>query len=68
MLRWPDRRAQLERACGDHLFDELCEAYELTCTAAEYWSRSTEPNADRTHEEYRSLITATERDILDMLS
>lgn len=69
MLRWPDRRAQLKAGFDrDARLAELCEAYEVACEAASYWAKSPAPVAFERLEEYRSLASATEQDILNRIS
>jgi hypothetical protein len=69
MLRWPDRRAQLKAGFdADSRLAELCEAYEVACEAASYWARSPAAVAFERAEEYRSLASATEQDILNRIS
>ncbi|GJE45885.1 hypothetical protein F6X53_14730 [Methylobacterium soli] len=65
MLRYPERREAFRRkAADDPYFLELCDAYEATCEAAEYWARSSEPFAPERTCEYRRLATDVEEDIL----
>jgi hypothetical protein len=64
-LRWPERRADLERrAKEDPCFGELCEAYESACAASEFWAQSSSSAAAERTAEYQALAAATERDIL----
>jgi hypothetical protein len=68
-LRWPRLRPQLERRLKDDApLAELCEAYETACAAAEYWLRSSADVAAARVDEYRTLASATEQDILEKLS
>ncbi len=69
LLRWPTRRADLIRVAQSHpALGELCEAYETACTAMEHWSRSSAPVAAERTREYRTLVRATEEDILAILA
>ncbi|MGO4405597.1 hypothetical protein AB4Z10_15205 [Bosea sp. RAF48] len=69
MLRWPQNRTALKtRFDSDARFAELCEAYEVACDAASYWDKSSSPAALERAQEYRSLMTATEQDILNRIS
>lgn len=69
MLRWPDRRAVLREKCGQDLrLVELCEAYEAACEAAAYWAKSPAAVARERVEEYNTLASATEQDILERIS
>jgi len=64
MLRWPQRRTELRARCGkDTRFLELSEAYETACEAADYWAKSSSPEARARAEEYRALSSEIERDI-----
>jgi len=67
MLRWPDRRSQLERASERASIADLYSAYDMACSAVEHWSHSNEPNAEDRLNEYRALVSATEKDILELL-
>lgn len=69
MLRWPQKRAALKTLFDrDARIAELCEAYEVACEAASYWDKSAAPAALERSQEYRSLMIATEQDILNRLS
>lgn len=69
MLRWPDRRAALRETCSrDPRLMELCEAYEVACEAAAYWSKSPSAVGRERTEEYNALASATEQDILERIS
>jgi hypothetical protein len=69
MLRWPDRRAALREKCArDPPLVELCEAYEAACEAAAYWAKSSAAIGRERAEEYNTLASATEQDILERIS
>lgn len=68
-LRWPARRQELAlRAASDVRVGELCEAYETACAALDYWLHSAASIAPERVEEYRSLIIATEEDVLALIN
>jgi hypothetical protein len=68
-LRWPRIRAELgRRVKSDVGVAELCEAYEAAYVATEYWLHSQAQVAPARIEEYRMLVAATEREILEALS
>lgn len=69
MLRWPHKRATLKALFDrDARLAELCEAYEVACEAAAYWGKSSSAAAAERAQEYRSLMMATEQDILNRIS
>ncbi|GJE30330.1 hypothetical protein LDDCCGHA_0497 [Methylobacterium oxalidis] len=69
LLRHPERRDELRRKYAENAhIRELCDAYEAACEAAEYWAKSSDLIGPNRAEEYRELATATEGDILHVLS
>lgn len=69
LLRWPERRSELrQRFAWDPRLVELCEAYEVACEAAAYWSKSSDEVGPARVREYQSLAIDTEQDILIRLS
>lgn len=69
LLRHPEHRDELRRKYAQNAhIRELCDAYEAACEAAEYWAKSSDQIGPTRAEEYRELATATEEDILRVLS
>ncbi|WP_146170181.1 hypothetical protein [Bosea sp. 124] len=61
MLCWPEGRAALRlMSASDIPLLDLCEAYNLACNAAAYWSKSNSANAAEIADEYRSLVPEIE--------
>jgi hypothetical protein len=68
MVRLPEKRAELQQKHSTSFeFSELCEAYDLACDAAIYWSKSTAANALSIANDYRVMIGDIEQDILSRL-
>jgi hypothetical protein len=68
-LRRPGARSALERRIKkDPRIGELCEAYEMACSAVDYWLHSPAAEAAARADEYRALAMATEQDIIEALS
>jgi hypothetical protein len=67
-LRWPRARPALLKCLpADSRLADLCETYETTCAAAEYWRRSEAQVGPSRVEEYMQLAADLEADILDAL-
>ena len=64
MLRWPERREKLSRACA--LFD-LFAGYSLACQSADLWSRQAGERAELIAKDYREVISALELQISESL-
>lgn len=67
MLRWPDRRAELERAAEGPILD-LYESYEEASLACAKWARQTDSAAIAITEDYRRLLGDLEDEIANHLS
>jgi hypothetical protein len=67
MLRWPERRGELERAAHGSVLD-LYESYELESLAYIRWSQKAEPAAVVIAADYRRILIELEHDIAAALA
>jgi len=67
MMRWPNRRSELERAAKGSVLD-LYESYEEASLARAKWARLPGPAAIAIAEDYRRIIGELEDEIASHLS
>lgn len=67
MLRWPDRRFQLQRAAGSRIA-ELYGSYELASVAALHWAQQKAPGAAAIADDYRRIVIELEHEIAAALT
>ncbi len=66
--RFPERREELRRLFEtSQPFQALCDEYEVCLTALRYWRESDLPEAPEFRNEFSSLLSELEQEILDHL-
>lgn len=66
--RFPDKKQSIDRLMAeDPEFLALCEDYDICINALQYWSKSTEPEAENRVNEYRTLAQELEEDVVEAL-
>ncbi len=63
MLRRPEWRERLCERSHRAMLRELCEAYELACTAAWHWGNSSQSGARALVDEYNRVVSEIEDEI-----
>ena len=67
--RFPDKKQSIDRLLAeDPEFLALCEDYDVCVNALQYWSKSTEPEAESRVNEYSTLAHAIEEDVVEALT